>query len=202
MPETGPSIDLIVPLYNEDNIITNFHAELAQSADNLPGRVRILYVNDGSTDHTAERLEEIEEALARLVPADEQQVRRAVLPAGDAASMAPEPECPSCAFRCRSGALPDCRIRHPMVGLCCRSDLSDHGLEVCRTPGGNGYAVQGRGKRGRKQWGKWKKCVSEEKEGFGIPASGVRLPEKEKFPPSGVPRPESGSPCGFGILIP
>jgi glycosyltransferase involved in cell wall biosynthesis len=59
MPETGPTIDLIVPLYNEDNIITNFHAELAQSADNLPGRVRILYVNDGSTDHTAERLEEI-----------------------------------------------------------------------------------------------------------------------------------------------
>ncbi|NPV56964.1 MAG: glycosyltransferase family 2 protein [Anaerolineae bacterium] len=53
------TVDLVIPLFNEEDALLAFHQQLLKVIDPLPYVFTILYVNDGSTDHTAQRLAEI-----------------------------------------------------------------------------------------------------------------------------------------------
>jgi polyisoprenyl-phosphate glycosyltransferase len=60
MPDDrSPRIDIIIPVFNEEQVVAKFHARLMDVVRSLRGRhdVRIYYVNDGSTDRTAAELE-------------------------------------------------------------------------------------------------------------------------------------------------
>lgn len=57
--ENSPKVDLVIPVYNEEEAIATFHRRLRAVIDPLPYSFTILYVNDGSKDATAERLTEI-----------------------------------------------------------------------------------------------------------------------------------------------
>ena len=45
-----PRVDLVIPVFNEEEGILAFHQQLRQAIDALPYRFSIIYVNDGSTD--------------------------------------------------------------------------------------------------------------------------------------------------------
>jgi dolichol-phosphate mannosyltransferase len=64
--QTLPQIDLVIPLFNEQDALALFHARLCAVIDGLPYAFRILYVNDGSQDATAERLAELAAADGRV----------------------------------------------------------------------------------------------------------------------------------------
>jgi glycosyltransferase involved in cell wall biosynthesis len=57
--ERVPAIDIVVPFYNEEQVVAEFHARLMTVVVPLRREhdVRIFYVNDGSTDSTAVELE-------------------------------------------------------------------------------------------------------------------------------------------------
>ena len=52
------TIDVIVPLYNEEEVVTEFHRRLMEVVRRLRAEydVAIYYVNDGSVDHTGDEL--------------------------------------------------------------------------------------------------------------------------------------------------
>ena len=54
-----PKVDLVVPVYNEENVIALFHAQLQAAIAGLPYHFTIYYINDGSLDHTQDCLEQI-----------------------------------------------------------------------------------------------------------------------------------------------
>jgi glycosyltransferase involved in cell wall biosynthesis len=53
---TDLHVDIVVPVYNEEQGIDSFHQSLIQVIDMLPCLFRIIYINDGSGDHTQEHL--------------------------------------------------------------------------------------------------------------------------------------------------
>ena len=61
------ALDIIVPLYNEELGAKSFHLQLARMTASLPFRIKIYYVNDGSTDGTASVLEAIAAQDDRVV---------------------------------------------------------------------------------------------------------------------------------------
>jgi dolichol-phosphate mannosyltransferase len=58
MLQTVPDlhVDIVVPVYNEEESIESFHQSLIQVIDELPCLFRIFYINDGSGDRTQELL--------------------------------------------------------------------------------------------------------------------------------------------------
>jgi glycosyltransferase involved in cell wall biosynthesis len=56
-----PTIDIVVPLYNEEQVVVAFHSRLMNVVASLRREhaVRIYYVNDGSTDGTRAELEKL-----------------------------------------------------------------------------------------------------------------------------------------------
>ncbi len=55
-PHAAPGsflISVIVPAYNEQEVLPEFHRRLAAVLDELPGESEVIYVNDGSADATA-----------------------------------------------------------------------------------------------------------------------------------------------------
>ena len=54
-----PTVSLVIPAYDEEEGLLAFHQQLRQEIDALPYLFSILYINDGSTDQTALRLEHI-----------------------------------------------------------------------------------------------------------------------------------------------
>ena len=55
-PEAGLAVDIVIPVYNEAGVVEKGHDSLCAVIDQLPHRFTIYYVNDGSTDDTAESL--------------------------------------------------------------------------------------------------------------------------------------------------
>jgi glycosyltransferase involved in cell wall biosynthesis len=56
---TEPELSVVVPIYNEDGNIAPLHKELAEVLGELEHAFEIIYVNDGSSDDSLERLREI-----------------------------------------------------------------------------------------------------------------------------------------------
>jgi dolichol-phosphate mannosyltransferase len=56
-----PSLDIVVPLYNEEQVVALFHGRLMDVVTSLRRErdIRIYYVNDGSTDGTGAELEKL-----------------------------------------------------------------------------------------------------------------------------------------------
>jgi dolichol-phosphate mannosyltransferase len=66
-PDKKLTVDLVVPVFNEAGLIAQMHARIRAAVDELPHAFTFIYVNDGSSDATAD-------VLAALVKAD-QRVR-------------------------------------------------------------------------------------------------------------------------------
>lgn len=66
MGDSLPSIDLVIPVYNEQDVIPLFHARLCAVLDALPYTLQIIYVNDGSKDGTGDQLAELAARDARV----------------------------------------------------------------------------------------------------------------------------------------
>lgn len=64
---TKPSLDIVVPVYNEARGLAAFQQELSEVADRLPFGVEIYYVDDGSTDGTDDVLESLASKDPRVV---------------------------------------------------------------------------------------------------------------------------------------
>jgi polyisoprenyl-phosphate glycosyltransferase len=50
------NIDLVIPIFNEGGVVEQTHAAICSVIDGLPHKFSIYYVDDGSTDGTAETL--------------------------------------------------------------------------------------------------------------------------------------------------
>ena len=62
-------IDFIIPVYNEGPALERFHASLISALDDLREHTfRFLYVNDGSSDDTAQVLDRMSQSDPRTVP--------------------------------------------------------------------------------------------------------------------------------------
>ncbi|MEI8133002.1 MAG: glycosyltransferase family 2 protein, partial [Leptolinea sp.] len=60
------TVDLIIPIYNEEEVIDAFHSKLEAALLGLPYLFTILYVNDGSQDATALKLAAISQTDKRV----------------------------------------------------------------------------------------------------------------------------------------
>ena len=63
------TLSIVVPVYNEEEVVETFHQQLQRVIDRLPVRVMVYYVNDGSTDRTGEivqRLAAVDRRIAYL----------------------------------------------------------------------------------------------------------------------------------------
>lgn len=63
-------ISVIVPVYNEEEVLPAFHARLAAVLDTLPFPTEVIYVNDGSTDRSLEILRDLRRRDVRLALVD------------------------------------------------------------------------------------------------------------------------------------
>lgn len=52
-------VDLVIPVFNEAEVIRQTHADICHVVDDLPHDFRFIYVDDGSDDGTADTLREI-----------------------------------------------------------------------------------------------------------------------------------------------
>jgi len=55
----APEISVVVPLFNEEGSINELHARLSEALASRSEPYEILFVNDGSTDGSADRLEQL-----------------------------------------------------------------------------------------------------------------------------------------------
>lgn len=53
---TEQLISIVIPAYNEEEVLDEFHRRVIQVMDSLPYRVELIFVNDGSSDRTLEKL--------------------------------------------------------------------------------------------------------------------------------------------------
>ncbi|MET0255284.1 MAG: glycosyltransferase [Luteibacter sp.] len=61
------SLDIVVPAFNEAQVIDSFHARLGAVLDGLDAQARVLYVDDGSRDETWSLIERLAQADTRVV---------------------------------------------------------------------------------------------------------------------------------------
>lgn len=60
-------VDIVIPVFNEEGVIEQTHANLRAVIDSLPYQFTIYYVNDGSTDATSDSLAELVKTDERIV---------------------------------------------------------------------------------------------------------------------------------------
>jgi glycosyltransferase involved in cell wall biosynthesis len=61
------SVDIIIPLYNEEESLAAFHQQLCETIDKLPYVFTIWYINDGSTDGTQKLIQGFIEQDDRII---------------------------------------------------------------------------------------------------------------------------------------
>ena len=64
------SISVVVPVYDEESVLPEFHRRLAAVLDAVPHQAEIIYVNDGSQDGTMAVLTTLHDADARVAVVD------------------------------------------------------------------------------------------------------------------------------------
>jgi glycosyltransferase involved in cell wall biosynthesis len=65
-----PLLSIVVPVYNEDRVLPEFHRRLAKVLDAIAGTSEIIYVNDGSSDSTPSQLRSLHEEDPRVALVD------------------------------------------------------------------------------------------------------------------------------------
>jgi len=63
-------LSIVVPAYNEEEVLPELHARLAAVLGQLGSEAQIVYVNDGSTDRTVEVIKVLREKDGRVVLVD------------------------------------------------------------------------------------------------------------------------------------
>ncbi len=64
---SSPEISIVIPVYNEQQTIPHLHRALTEALEDLERSWEVILVNDGSSDHSAERLDEVAAADPRFV---------------------------------------------------------------------------------------------------------------------------------------
>ena len=64
------TLSVVVPAYNEQEVLPEFHRRLAAVLDGLAVRAEIVYVNDGSSDSTWALLNTLRESDTRVALVD------------------------------------------------------------------------------------------------------------------------------------
>jgi len=64
---THETLSIVIPCYNEEDVIDICHKEITKVIDNLPYDTQILYINDGSKDSTLEKLCALREKDKRVI---------------------------------------------------------------------------------------------------------------------------------------
>lgn len=65
--EKFPYVDIIIPLFNEEESLSAFHQQLCETINQLPNDFKIWYVNDGSTDSTQKLIEGFIQGDERII---------------------------------------------------------------------------------------------------------------------------------------
>ncbi len=65
---TGPDLSVVVPLFNEEENVAELYRRLVAALDSLWLSYELIFVNDGSSDHTAALLDELRRRDTRVVP--------------------------------------------------------------------------------------------------------------------------------------
>jgi dolichol-phosphate mannosyltransferase len=65
-PKRKPKVDLVIPVFNEAEVITQTHAALCAAIDALPYDFSLYYVDDGSSDGSPEKLAELARGDQRI----------------------------------------------------------------------------------------------------------------------------------------
>ncbi len=60
-------LSVVIPLYNEEENIEELHKKLTQTLSKLPISYEIIYVDDGSTDNTLDKIEKIQKTDPHVV---------------------------------------------------------------------------------------------------------------------------------------
>lgn len=63
-----PFISVIIPMYNEEENVFHIHEAIKKATQNLAYRFEYLFINDGSSDKTTERLQKLAESDSEVVP--------------------------------------------------------------------------------------------------------------------------------------
>jgi glycosyltransferase involved in cell wall biosynthesis len=66
MSQDRPALSLVIPLYNEAESLQELHAVLTTVLGSYPDRYEVIYVDDGSTDGSFDRLEALRDADPRV----------------------------------------------------------------------------------------------------------------------------------------
>lgn len=66
VPVACPTFSIVVPLYNEEEVIEQFHARLVPVMERLGAAWEVIYVNDGSRDRSLAILERLRAADPRI----------------------------------------------------------------------------------------------------------------------------------------
>jgi len=89
-PRKKPTVDLVIPVYNEAGVVAQTHARIRAAVDALPYAFAFIYVDDGSSDATIDDLRAIanDDARVRVLSLSRNFGHQAALTAGLDASRA------------------------------------------------------------------------------------------------------------------
>ncbi len=82
------TVDIIIPVYNEEDVVKNTHTRICAAIDELPYQFTIYYVDDGSTDDTLTSLNELNDSRITIIELSRNFGHQAALTAGIDASQA------------------------------------------------------------------------------------------------------------------
>jgi glycosyltransferase involved in cell wall biosynthesis len=67
IPKPTLALSVILPVYNEEDNIVELHGEIATVLDTIKGQTEVIYVDDGSSDATLEKLRQLHASDDRVV---------------------------------------------------------------------------------------------------------------------------------------
>lgn len=66
MRHKNPKYSIVVPAYNESDTVLKLYRRLLELLEKIPGSFEIIYINDGSSDNTLSKLQELAEIDFRV----------------------------------------------------------------------------------------------------------------------------------------